>query len=154
MKWWRSLSVKAVRAVCLALAIGGAGVAVAAPLTRVNVVLEPGVAPTEPIRRVLPGYLAAELAKREQDFPAGSRVEIVIREIYLTHDAGLSFGRTPDAVSGVTRVLDGRGKVLMEKRAFAAVSSESSRFDVEKDSRRVDALARALAYWVARDLSR
>lgn len=154
MKWWRSLSVKAVQAVCLALAIGAAGTAQAAPLTKVGVVLEPGVAPGEPIRRGLPGYLAAELAKREQDFPAGSRVEVVIREIYLTHDAGLSFGRTPDAVSGVTRVLDGRGKVLMEKRAYATISSESSRFDPENEKHRVDALARALAYWVARDLSR
>ncbi|MCA3629087.1 MAG: hypothetical protein IOC35_02045, partial [Methylobacterium sp.] len=110
---------------------------------------------------VLPRYLATELARARADgFPPGARLELVIREIYLSHDGGMPFGTTndfspmPDAITGVTRVLDSRGRVLVERRAFATSAPDSGGFGPGSEARRVDALLRALAYWVARDIAR
>ncbi|MCU0819995.1 MAG: hypothetical protein MUF11_11960 [Beijerinckiaceae bacterium] len=159
MRWSRSLSAKVAAG---ALALLGAAPALAAPLARISTVVEAGVAPGAGlVRQGLPRYLAAELARAGADgFPAGTRLELVIREIYLSHDGGMPFGVTndfspmPDAITGVTRLIDARGNVLLERRAFATSAPDAGGFGPDNAARRVDALMRSLAYWVARDIAR
>jgi hypothetical protein len=144
------------------MALLGFAPAHAAPLARISTVVEAGVAPGAGlVRQGLPRYLAAELARAGADgFPPGTRLELVIREIYLSHDGGMPFGVTndfspmPDAITGVTRVLDARGNVLLERRAFATSAPDSGGIGPDNATRRVDALMRALAYWVAREIAR
>lgn len=159
MKWSRSLSARFAAAGALALML--AAPVSAAPIARISAVVESGVSPAGMVRQGLPRYLAAELARAGADgFPPGAQLELVIREIYLSHDGGMPFGTTndfssmPDSITGVTRVLDSRGRVLVERRAFATSAPDSGGFGPGNEARRVDALLRALAYWVARDIAR
>ncbi len=159
MRWSRSLSAKVAAG---ALALLGAMPAFAAPIARISTVVDAGVAPgASMLRQGLPQYLSAELARAGANgFPPGTRVELRISEVYLSHDGGMPFGVTtdfspmPDAITGVTRVLDARGKVLSERRAFATSAPDAGGMGPDNAARRVDSLMRALAYWVARDLAR
>jgi hypothetical protein len=158
MRWSRSLSGKLATGL---LALVLAAPVVAAPLARISAVAESGVHPAEPVRQALPRYLASELARAgAEGLPPGMRVEIRIREIYLSHDGGTAhgvandFSPMPDAITGVTRLFDARGQVLAERRAFATSAADSGGIGPDGDPRRLDALLRALAYWVARDIAR
>lgn len=158
MRWSRSLSVKAAAG---ALALLLAAPVLAAPFARISAGVESGVSPAGMVQQGLPRYLAAELARSGGGaFPAGARLDVRVNEIYLSHDGGLPFGPAndfspmPDAITGVTRVLDARGNVILERRAYATSSPDSGGFGPNNEMRRVDALLRSLAYWVARDIAR
>lgn len=160
MRWSRSLSAKVVAAG--ALALFWAAPAFAAPLARISAIVDAGVAPgAAMLRQGLPQYLSAELARAgAQGFPPGTRLELRISEVYLSHDGGMPFGPSndfspmPDAITGVTRLIDARGNVLLERRAFATSAPDIGGFGPDNAARRVNALMRSLSYWVAREISR
>lgn len=160
MRSWKSLSAKFQIVVALALLAGG--VVSAAPLQRVSVTVSSGASPVAgQIRQVLPGYLMQELAEVSGgDFPALARLEIRIDEVYFSHDGGMpfgvtnDFGRMPDAMTGVARVTDAKGKLILQRRAFATSAPDAGGFGANNLVLRTDALMKALAYWVVREVAR
>ncbi|MGL5447590.1 MAG: hypothetical protein ACRDBL_09795 [Rhabdaerophilum sp.] len=148
----------ALAAVLMAMA---AKMAVAQPLSRVGVSVQiQGVnALAGHIRQRLPVHLQRELRETGIDgYPAGSRLMVVVNEVYLSHDGGMPFGRSrfgmsmPDSIGGAMQVQDARGRVLYERTMLVASPADSggSGFSPYNEARRVEALMAAMAQWAVR----
>jgi hypothetical protein len=128
----------------------------AAPLqrTEARVEIEGASAIAGHLRRILPRYLAQELAKAPIDAPPGARLVVRVTEVFLSNDLGSDpdGGMMMDALDGEALVLDARGTVLARKRVAGRMPPGGNLMDVNNEPRRVDALAQSLAYWAVREL--
>lgn len=128
----------------------------AAPLQRAEarVEIEGASAIASHLRRILPRYLAQELAKAPIDAPTGARLVVRVTEVSLSNDLGgdPDGGMMMDALDGEALILDSRGTVLARKRVAGRMPPGDNLMDVNNEPRRVDALAQSIAYWSVREL--
>lgn len=161
-----ALSRRALGALALVAALVAARPAMADTLRRVEVRSDLyGVAAISAhIRQAMPLYLKQALAENPvQRFPAGAKLIVRIKEIYLSQDGGAPFPRRgfggafamPDSINSEIIVVDARGKVLLSQPMLANSSPDSGGVGISpyNERRRVDALMSMLAYWVVRRLN-
>lgn len=132
-------------------------VANGAPLQRVEarIELHGASAIANHLRRILPGYLAQELAQSPIDAPPGARLVVRVTEVFLSSDLGGGAddgGMMMDALDGEALILDARGGVMTRKSVAGRMPPSGNLMDVNNEPRRVDALAQSLAYWTVRAL--
>lgn len=171
MRLWKSRSAdgilrRALVAFVLVAALARAPTAIADVLRRVEVHSDlHGVAAIAAhIRHALPGHLKQALADNPvQRFPAGAKLIVRIKEVYLSQDGGSPFPNTslsgeflmPDSISCDIVVVDARGKVLLTQPMLANSSPTSggALLSPYNERHRVEALMSMLAYWVVRRLN-
>lgn len=166
MRSWRLRSANLVRCTVFALlaailsAVAAKSV-LAQPLARAGVLvqIEGVTALAGHIRQRLPVHLMRELRTNDiEGYPVGSRLVVIVREVYLSHDGGMPFGRSrfgmsmPDSIGGMMQVQDARGRVLFERTMLVASPADSGGpgFSPYNEQRRVEALMEAMAQWAAR----
>lgn len=166
MRSWRSRSANLIRkvvftALAAVLMAMAAKMVVAQPLMRAGVLvqIEGVTALAGHIRQRLPVHLMRELRASDiEGYPAGSRLVVIVNEVYLSHDGGMPFGRSrfgmsmPDSISGLMQVQDARGRVLYERKMLVASPADSGgpNFSPYNEQRRVEALMEAMAQWAVR----
>ncbi len=169
MKWSRSPSARIAPTAWLFaawlgvfLSFGLGSPATSEPLRRVSVQVDlEGVgAIAAHVRRSLPRHLARELAANPVDYPPGSRLVVRVTEVFLSNDPGVRGGRfgggfaMPDALEGEALVVDGRGAVIVRKRASGRSPPSSGGFAPSpyNEPRRMEALIQNFAYWIVQEL--